>query len=278
MTKPFLSIIIPTLNEAKYLPLLLGDLSLQSFRNFEVIVVDGSSTDNTISLAQAAAPKLPQLTVVNSPKRNVCYQRNLGAQHAQSHWLVFMDADDRLSPYFLQGLAYRLEKCLPKIFTTYLDPDSHHAKDLAIAKIVNMVTELQRKTVQPTCMESLMGFDAQTFRKLGGFDETVHFAEGVDILIRARKHRLYLTVFKDPSYVFSFRRLRKQGTLNIIRNLAYYQLARLTNTTLSPEKIAKLYPMKGGQFFDRHPSSNQTTLERIITELTKPRSLHGTSL
>ncbi len=45
--KLFYSIIIPTLNEEKYLPLLLSDLNKQKEKNFEVIIVDGSSIDNT---------------------------------------------------------------------------------------------------------------------------------------------------------------------------------------------------------------------------------------
>ena len=48
-TEPFFSIIIPTLNEEKYLPLLLSDLEHQLFTDFEVIVVDGKSADKTVT-------------------------------------------------------------------------------------------------------------------------------------------------------------------------------------------------------------------------------------
>ena len=48
MKKPFFSIIIPTLNEEKYLPHLLADLAKQTFQDFEVIVIDGQSTDQTV--------------------------------------------------------------------------------------------------------------------------------------------------------------------------------------------------------------------------------------
>jgi len=51
MTKPFFSIIIPALNEEKYLPHLLDDLTKQTFRDFEVILVDGNSSDATVAKA-----------------------------------------------------------------------------------------------------------------------------------------------------------------------------------------------------------------------------------
>ena len=51
MTKSFFSIIIPALNEAKYLPHLLDDLSDQTFQDFEVIIVDGNSNDQTVAKA-----------------------------------------------------------------------------------------------------------------------------------------------------------------------------------------------------------------------------------
>jgi len=49
--KPFFSIVIPTLNEEKYLPNLLNDLTKQKEKDFEIIVVDGKSEDRTIDIA-----------------------------------------------------------------------------------------------------------------------------------------------------------------------------------------------------------------------------------
>ncbi len=77
-----LSVIIPTLNEAACLPLLLRDLSQQIYRDFEVIVVDGRSTDKTLKIAQNFKKKVPRLKIIISPKRHVCFQRNLGAGSA----------------------------------------------------------------------------------------------------------------------------------------------------------------------------------------------------
>ena len=54
MKSPYFTIVIPTLNEEELLPLLLDDLSHQTYKNFEIYVVDGKSSDRTVEVAQNA--------------------------------------------------------------------------------------------------------------------------------------------------------------------------------------------------------------------------------
>lgn len=77
-----LSIIIPTFNEEKYLPILFESLQKQTFNNFEIIVADNNSTDATRSIALAAGAR-----VVGGglPAGG----RNMGAKFAQGEWLLF---------------------------------------------------------------------------------------------------------------------------------------------------------------------------------------------
>src|SRR5689334_11198275 len=91
--KPFFSIIVPTLNEEQYLPRLLTSIRRQRYKQYEVILVDGKSTDKTIAIAQSFRTLLPKLTIVRSEKQQVGYQRNLGAKRAAGAYFVFLDAD-----------------------------------------------------------------------------------------------------------------------------------------------------------------------------------------
>ena len=88
---PTLSIVIPTLNEALHLPLLLSDLNIWP-TDFELIIVDGGSIDLTISIAQ-----IQGVDVIKSPKKNRGYQLKTGASNARGDWLLFLHADSRLS-------------------------------------------------------------------------------------------------------------------------------------------------------------------------------------
>jgi len=95
---PFFSIVIPTLNEECYLPNLLCDLSRQTCRDFEVIVVDANSEDQTNYQAQQFKERFDAFTFLASTKRNVSHQRNLGADRAVADWLIFLDAQADRQP------------------------------------------------------------------------------------------------------------------------------------------------------------------------------------
>ncbi len=96
MLTPELSIVIPTLNEAEALPLLLADLSCQQDIILEVIVADGGSADATCQLADGFfnSKQLLGSCLVGESGRGG--QLNAGAAVAKSDWLLFLHADSRL--------------------------------------------------------------------------------------------------------------------------------------------------------------------------------------
>ena len=89
MTK--ISIIIPTINEANNLPLLLSDLSIIQ-KVGEIIIVDCGSKDKTIDVANIYGAK-----VYKSKERNRGLQLDLGAKNSKGEWLIFLHADTRLT-------------------------------------------------------------------------------------------------------------------------------------------------------------------------------------
>ena len=86
-----ISIIIPTINEANNLPLLLSDL-LNIHKDGEIIIVDCGSKDKTIEIANIYGAK-----VFRSKERNRGLQLNIGAKNARGDWLIFLHADTRLT-------------------------------------------------------------------------------------------------------------------------------------------------------------------------------------
>ncbi len=86
-----ISIIIPTINEANNLPLLLSDLSIIQKKG-EIIIVDCGSEDKTIDIANIYGAK-----VYKSHERNRGLQLNMGAKNSRGDWLIFLHADTRLT-------------------------------------------------------------------------------------------------------------------------------------------------------------------------------------
>ena len=87
-----ISIIIPTINEANNLPLLLSDL-LTTFKEGEIIIVDCGSEDRTIDVAKIYGAK-----VYRSKEKNRGLQLDIGAKNSKGDWLIFLHADTRLTP------------------------------------------------------------------------------------------------------------------------------------------------------------------------------------
>ena len=86
-----ISIVIPTINEANNLPLLLSDLSIIQ-KVGEIIIVDSGSKDKTIDVANIYGAK-----VYKSKERNRGLQLDLGAKNSKGEWLIFLHADTRLT-------------------------------------------------------------------------------------------------------------------------------------------------------------------------------------
>jgi len=99
-----ISIIIPTINEASNLPLLLSDLSSIQ-KEGEIIIVDSGSKDKTIDVANIYGAK-----VFISKERNRGLQLNIGANNSKGEWLIFLHADTRLTHDWFEKIKTVLKR------------------------------------------------------------------------------------------------------------------------------------------------------------------------
>ena len=90
MTAATISVIVPTLNAAQYLPDALQSICAQEMPSLEVLVIDGGSTDDTVRVASAFA----RLRVIRQQGRGLASARNEGLQQASGEYISFLDADD----------------------------------------------------------------------------------------------------------------------------------------------------------------------------------------
>ena len=112
---PTLSIIIPTLNEANHLPQLFSDLNAWTY-NSDLTIVDGGSTDLTISIAQ-----IQGANIVKGLQPNRGNQLNIGASNAKEDWLLFLHADSRLDQNWVKSLYKIIVNKTSKNFAWYFD-------------------------------------------------------------------------------------------------------------------------------------------------------------
>lgn len=107
--EPFFSIVVPTLNASAVLSRCLDSLARQTFRDFEVVLCDGVSSDGTAEIARQQEPALPSLTIDARRDGGIYQAINRGVQLSRGRWLLVLGADDRLAgPSALASVARAL--------------------------------------------------------------------------------------------------------------------------------------------------------------------------
>lgn len=96
---PFISVVIPTYNRAHCLREAIDSVLAQTFTDYEIIVTDDGSTDNTKDLLQAYLPKIRYIYQKN---QGVAAARNAAIKDAKGQWIAFLDSDDEWLPSKLE--------------------------------------------------------------------------------------------------------------------------------------------------------------------------------
>ena len=269
MKRPYFSVIIPSLNEEKFLPHLLESLAIQTKRNFEVIVVDGKSKDKTIIFAKQFAKRLPSLLVITSAKASLPLQRNLGAAKAKGEWLIFVDADSVLMPYFIERVEAYIQLAKPTVFTTWVQPDSALTSDALFALLSNVYIELTIQLKRPLTPGPLTAIQTRLFRNVGGYDETHAYNEDAEFGLRLARNGMTLSIIPEALYIWSMRRIRREGKLKVMQQ---YVISALPILFLRrPMKYMPGYIM-GGQLYGKKKKINHSVLkvyERKLKQLLK---------
>lgn len=202
-----LSIIIPTLNEEKYLPRLLSDLQKQSLKPHQIIVIDAGSNDLT---AQKASQKFVQLLHSHPP---VGHQRDEAGRKASGEILVYFDADARLTnENVLDSLAKEfLEKNLDIACPLYIPITKSKAVEISFFFMNLFFWATQRVT--PSGGGSCIVVKKTVFSEVGGFRSDFTF-EDIEFIRRASRNRRF-AILKTAVHV-SDRRFFENGVVYTI--------------------------------------------------------------
>lgn len=101
---PLISVIVPVYNVAAHVGACIASLRAQSLADFEAIVVDDGSTDDSLAAARAAARGDGRFRFLRRPNGGLSAARNTGLDAARGRFIAFLDSDDRLAPGYLARL------------------------------------------------------------------------------------------------------------------------------------------------------------------------------
>ncbi len=198
-----LSIIIPTLNEEKYLPILLSQIKKQKFSDLEIIVADAGSKDKTVEIAKSFG-------CIITKGGNPAKGRNEGAKIAKGEILLFMDADNIYLPdNFFEKLISEFKRKNLGIATFPIYPDGNWFDKFAYG-IYNFWVKLTQKFLAHATNSVLV--KKEVFEKVGGFDEEIKIGEDHYFAKMASKISKFGFIETEP-VLTSTRRFEKDGRI-----------------------------------------------------------------
>ncbi|MGB9732787.1 MAG: glycosyltransferase [Candidatus Micrarchaeia archaeon] len=178
------SVIIPALNEEKYIGYVFEGLKKQSFKDFEVIVADGGSTDRTREIANKYGAR-----VVVERRKGIARGRNAGARVAKGRILVFIDADTKPSRRLIELYVKALNGDVVAATGPIL-PLEKTSKSMELGyKFVSIFfVKLSIKIGRPTIVGSNFAVRKDAFEKAGGFDNRLMTYEDWDLSKKLKKY------------------------------------------------------------------------------------------
>jgi glycosyltransferase involved in cell wall biosynthesis len=179
---PRVSVVVPTRNRQRQLARALASVQSQRFRDFEVLVVDDGSTDESVPWLRATCPEV-RVLAMESP-RGAAAARNRALEHARGDLVAFLDDDDLWRPTYLEGQV-RLLDASPAADLSYadhveIDPAGHVSRPdtrplLAYpSALAWLLAECFIHTL------SVVVCRRQVFERVGRFDESLTIVHDLD--------------------------------------------------------------------------------------------------
>jgi glycosyltransferase involved in cell wall biosynthesis len=229
--RPLISIITVCLNSAEFIEQTIQSVISQTYPHKEYIIIDGGSTDGTVEIIQKYQSHLAYWH--SRPDRGLAHAFNLGFEHSQGDWLVYLNADD----FFLDATV--LEKMAPHLL-------AHNQDDAVMGQLLWMTREHNPQPLPLFCvyanpwqwqnfrrycsMPHQATFTHRNFfKRVGLFDESFKIAVDYEFFLRAGKN---LRCAYIPQAMTGFR-IGGVSSKSFLKTLHESQRAQLKTKALS---------------------------------------------
>jgi glycosyltransferase involved in cell wall biosynthesis len=204
----FFSVVIPLYNKADYIENTIKSILDQTFADFEIIVINDGSTDNSMAKVQGFNDDRIQL--YNEKNQGASIARNLGIEKAKCNYIAFLDADDLWAPNHLETLKTLIEKFPDAgIFASRYELVFSNGKNY-IPKFKEISTAFEgiipdyfeTSLPYPIATSSSIVIPKNIFKEIGDFKPSISSGQDVDMWIRiALKYPVILSNKVTASYL-----------------------------------------------------------------------------
>jgi len=234
MTKtksPFFSVIIPTYNRKTLLKTSLESVLVQTFDDFEVVIIDDGSTDNTNKMIESYEDN--RIKYIHQDNHGVAHARNRGIENSEGKFIAFLDSDDKWVRQKLQRACDFINEC-PAISIFHTEELWYKSGKLLNQKKKHMKPSgYVYQYALPLCCISISTavIRQSVFEDIGIFDETLPACEDYDFWLRAT-HKYEVKLIKES---LTIKDGGRPDQLSSQRSLDRYRIKALEKMLLSKE-------------------------------------------
>ena len=237
------SIIIPVYNVQTYLRECLDSILQQTYKNFEVILIDDGSKDDSLNLCEEYARKDSRFVVIHKKNGGVSSARNMGLQFANGEYVTFIDSDDSIDVNYIEAMVLGLQKFNVDFVRAPFKKNGIVQSDYSYyTSLDNLVIDF-KSMINIYLFNSVWGMMLK--RNCIGdvcFDESIFYGEDVLFLLQVfvNSENKKLLLLKEPFYNYA---VRECSALNSSFNAKWFSLLIVANKV---EDLLHPYP-----FMDR---------------------------
>ncbi len=217
---PKVTVVVPTLNEEKYVESCLLSVQKQSYKPYEIIVCDGNSEDRTRQIAKKYATK-----VIIEKKRSAAAERQKAANMAKGDIIAFIDSDTIAERDWLKKMVEQFKPGVVAVYGRVLMRDGSKI-DNVLASLFTPYIRFTDLIGKPAVAGMNMAVRKDAFKKINGFNLALKTAEDIDLFNRIKKYGK--TRYADAVTYTSARRLKHWGYKKFLffhaKNLVKYTL------------------------------------------------------
>ena len=237
---PPISVIIPAYNTGQYIGRTLDSLANQTFNNFEIIVIDDNSTDDTVAVVKEHQLNDPRIILINNNQNlGPCISRNRGMEIARGKYVAILDSDDLSEPSRL-AIQFKYLEENPKVTLIGSQGIRIDENDRLIGDI-NLSTDPSiikyRLITENNLIHSSVFFRKNEIMSIGGYDKKYQGIEDFDLYSRLLKKNFI--ILNLPQRLVFYR--QRKGS--ILSSSDSRQLALKNVYTLIYGNIQEYVPM-----------------------------------
>jgi glycosyltransferase involved in cell wall biosynthesis len=252
---PFVSIIVPAYNAEAFIEKTLNSILTQTYRYFEVLIVDDGSQDRTSEIVDRIAEADSRVFLIKQQNSGVAAARNLAIQSAKGELVAPIDADDIWYPNYLEKQVYCLQSCSDSVGLVYawsidIDEQEQLTGGFHVAQIQgnvyqtllchNFLGNASATVIRKTCFETVGGYCCEMRT------QNAQGCEDWDFYLRVAEAYEFRVV---PEFLVGYRKIQQSMSCNYDCMARSHSLMLQSTKKQHPEIPGFLYHLSSSSFY-----------------------------